>query len=349
MSAAKEAAVRRQGDAISLPLPLSYAPMEARPVEQLPEGDGWQYEPKWDGFRCLAFCDGDIVDLRSKSAQPLARYFPDLVAALRSLAPRRFVLDGEIVIPVDGTLSFEELQLRLHPAASRVAKLAAAHPSRYIAFDLLVGPGGDRLVDQPLSKRRAALEDFFAALEPPPPALELSPTVTDVDAARRWLDDIGTGLDGIIAKRRALPYASGERDAMVKYKTLRTADCVVGGFRYGSNSRLVGSLLLGLYGADGKLNHVGFTSSIAAKDKADLTRRLEAIAGGPGFTGKAPGGPSRWSTERSGEWQPVKPGLVVEVRYDHVSGGRFRHGTRFLRWRPDKAPEQCRMDQIGLE
>jgi ATP-dependent DNA ligase len=348
MESARAAAGRRECEAISLPLPLSYAPMEARSVEQLPEGKGWQYEPKWDGFRCLAFRDGDMVDLRSKSAQPLARYFPDLVAVLRSLAPRRFVLDGEIVIPIDGALSFEELQLRLHPAASRVAKLAAAHPCRYIVFDLLVGPGGDRLTDEPLSKRRGALDRFFAALKLPPPALELSPATTSVVAARRWLDDIGIGLDGIIAKRRTLPYASGERDAMVKYKTLRTADCVVGGFRFGSNPRLVGSLLLGLYGADGKLNHAGFTSSIAAKDKPDVTRRLEAIAGGTGFTGKAPGGPSRWSNERSAEWHPVKPRLVVEVRYDHVSGGRFRHGTRFLRWRPDKAPEQCRMDQIGL-
>src|SRR5260221_2933922 len=180
MRAAKQAAVRRQDDAISLPLPLSYAPMEARPVEQLPEGGGWQYEPKWDGFRCLAFRDGDAVDLRSKSAQPLARYFPDLVAALRSLAPRRFVLDGEIVIPVDRTLSFEELQLLLHPAASRVAKLAAAHPSRYIAFDLLVGPGGDRLVDQPLSQRRVALVQFFSALQPVAAAPQLSPPVLRV-------------------------------------------------------------------------------------------------------------------------------------------------------------------------
>src|SRR5258707_11014692 len=185
MRAAKQAAVRRQDDAISLPLPLSYAPMEARPVEELPEGDGWQYEPKWDGFRCLAFRDGDMVDLRSKSAQPLARYFPDLVAVLRSLAPRRFVLDGEIVIPIDGALSFEELQLRLHPAASRVAKLAAAHPCRYIVFDLLVGPGGDRLVDQPLWKRRAPPEQFFAPLEPTPPPPPMSPAGPHPPPAKR--------------------------------------------------------------------------------------------------------------------------------------------------------------------
>jgi ATP-dependent DNA ligase len=321
--------------------------MEARSVDALPEGEGWQYEPKWDGFRCLAFRDGDTVDLRSKSAQPLARYFPDLAATLRRLVPRRFVLDGEIVVPVDGTLSFEELQLRLHPAASRVAKLAAAHPCRYVVFDLLVAPDGSDLTSRPLAERRAALERFIADAAPDPASLALSPATTDIAAAQRWRDEVG--LDGIMAKRRDLPYAAGERDAMVKHKDLRTADCVVGGFRYGSKAPLVGSLLLGLYDASGKLNHVGFTSSIAVADKPALTRRLEALVGGPGFTGKAPGGPSRWSTERSGEWQPVKPRLVVEVCYDHVSGGRFRHGTRFLRWRPDKAPEQCRMEQIGLE
>jgi ATP-dependent DNA ligase len=332
---------------LSLPLPVDYPPMEARSVETLPDGEGWQYEPKWDGFRCLAFRDDDTVDLRSKSAQPLARYFPDLVATLRRLPARRFVLDGEIVVPVDGTLSFEELQLRLHPAASRVAKLAAAHPSRYIAFDLLVAPDGRELTAVPLEERRAALERFIEEAAPDPAALALSPATTDFAAAQRWRDEVG--LDGIMAKRRDLPYAAGQRDAMVKHKLLRTADCVVGGFRYGSKSPLVGSLLLGLYDAAGKLNHIGFTSSIAAKDKPALTRRLEAIAGGAGFTGKAPGGPSRWSTARSAEWQPVKPSLVVEVCYDHVSGGRFRHGTRFLRWRPDKAPRQCRMEQIGLE
>jgi ATP-dependent DNA ligase len=332
---------------MDLPLPVDYPPMEARSVEALPAGLGWQYEPKWDGFRCLAFRDGDTVDLRSKSAQPLARSFPDLMATLNGLAAPRFVLDGEIVVPVDGTLSFEELQLRLHPAASRVAKLAAAHPCRYVVFDLLVDSDGHDLTARPLAERRVALERFMAAASPDPAAVALSPATTDIASAQRWRDEVG--LDGIMAKRRELPYAAGERDAMVKHKLLRTADCVVGGFRYGSKVPLVGSLLLGLYDAAGKLNHVGFTSSIAAADKPSVTRRLEAIAGGPGFTGKAPGGPSRWSTARSAEWQPVKPSLVVEVCYDHVSGGRFRHGTRFLRWRPDKVPLQCRMEQIGLE
>jgi ATP-dependent DNA ligase len=344
---ATEEGTGQRGATPGLPIPLDYPPMEARTVDALPEGKLWQYEPKWDGFRCLAFRDDDTVDLRSKSAQPLARYFPDLVARLRGLAARRFVLDGEIVVPVDGALSFEELQLRLHPAASRVAKLAAAHPCRYIVFDLLVAPDGSDLTSRPLAERRAALERFIEDSAADPETLALSPATTDIAAAQRWRDEVG--LDGIMAKRRDLAYAAGERDAMVKHKDLRTADCVVGGFRYGSKEPLVGSLLLGLYDASGKLNHVGFTSSIAAADKPALTRRLEALVGGPGFTGKAPGGPSRWSTARSGEWQPVKPRLVVEVCYDHVSGGRFRHGTRFLRWRPDKAPEQCRMAQIGLQ
>jgi ATP-dependent DNA ligase len=339
--------VKRSETVSGLPLPADFPPMEARSVDALPQGEGWQYEPKWDGFRCLAFRDGDAVDLRSKSAQPLARYFPDLVAVLKALPARRFVLDGEIVVPVDGALSFEELQLRLHPAASRVAKLAAAHPCRYIVFDLLAAPDGKDLTARSLAERRAALERFIAEAAPDPAALALSPATTDAEAAQRWRDEVG--LDGIMAKRRDPPYAAGERGAMVKHKRQRTADCVVGGFRYGSKSRLVGSLLLGLYDAAGKLNHVGFTSSLAAVDKPSVTRRLEALAGGPGFTGKAPGGPSRWSTARSAEWQPVKPRLVVEICYDHVSGGRFRHGTRFLRWRPDKAPGQCRMEQIGLE
>jgi ATP-dependent DNA ligase len=321
--------------------------MEARTVDALPEGKLWQYEPKWDGFRCLAFRDDDTVDLRSKSAQPLARYFPDLVARLRGLAARRFVLDGEIVVPVDGALSFEELQLRLHPAASRVAKLAAAHPCRYIVFDLLVAPDGSDLTSRPLAERRAALERFIEDSAADPETLALSPATTDIAAAQRWRDEVG--LDGIMAKRRDLAYAAGERDAMVKHKDLRTADCVVGGFRYASNSRQVGSLLLGLYNDEGELDHVGFTSAIPASERPQLTRHLEALIAPPGFTGKAPGGPSRWSTERSADWQPLKPELVVEVRYDQVTGGRFRHGTALLRWRPDKPPEDCRFDQLQRE
>jgi ATP-dependent DNA ligase len=329
---------------MKLPIPVDFPPMEARAVTRLPEGEGWQYEPKWDGFRCLAFRDGSEVDLRSKSGQPLARYFPDIAERVASLGTHRFVLDGELVIEVDGKFDFEELQLRLHPAQSRVAKLAAAHPASYILFDLLVERGRS-LIELPLSERRKRLEIFAHAWHDE--AFILSPATEDVDEARSWGDQVGGNLDGIMAKRLDEHYHSGDREAAVKWKLLKTADCVVAGFRYGTNSDLLGSLLLGLYDEeDGLLHHVGYTSTISAKDKPALTRKLEALRKPPGFTGRAPGGPSRWSTERSGEWEPLAPKLVVEVRYDHVSGGRFRHGTALLRWRPDKAPRQCTMDQI---
>ena len=327
-----------------LPLPATYPPMEAESVAAIPEGTEWQYEPKWDGFRCLAFCDAEQIDLRSKSGQPLGRYFPDIVAALLRAAPQRFVLDGEIVILVDGSPSFEELQLRLHPAASRVQKLAAAHPATYRVFDLLADADGQDLTARPLAQRRAALERLMPGLRDP--ALALSPVTRDPAVARGWLDRLAPGQDGVVAKRLDLPYRSGRRDGMMKVKTARTADCVVGGFRYLKNTREVGSLLLGLYDAEDRLDHVGFTATIARAERPALTRKLEALAGGAGFTGRAPGGPSRWSTEKSTEWQAVEPVLVVEVQYDHVSAARFRHGTTLLRFRPDKAPKQCRLEQI---
>ena len=321
--------------------------MEARPVAALPSGPEWRYEPKWDGFRCLAFRDGDRVVLRSKSGQDLGRYFPDVVAAFGALAAQNFVLDGEIVIPIGRRLSFEALQLRLHPAASRVGKLAAEHPALYVVFDLLVAPDGKRLVEMPFIERRRAVEEFIAS-EGDAPGIRLSPSIADREAALGWLDRLGGDIDGVIAKRADLPYLAGSRDGMQKYKLARTADCVVGGFRYGKNSELVGSLLLGLYDDQGLLHHAGFTATLPAKDKPALTRRLEQLIEAPGFTGRAPGGPSRWSTERSGEWQPLRPELVVEVRYDQVTDGRFRHGTTLLRWRPDKAPRQCRFDQLPI-
>jgi len=330
---------------MALPLGSDNPPMEARPVQNLPEGEQWRYEPKWDGFRCLAFRDGETVELRSKSGQNLGRYFPDVEAALGSLKARQIVIDGEIIIPVERRLSFEALQLRLHPAESRVRKLAAERPAIYILFDLLVGPTGKLLTDLPFTERRLALDEFFAR-EPVNPAIRLSPSTADRAAALVWLDRLGGDIDGLIAKRADLPYLHGSRDGMQKYKLTHTADCVVGGFRYNANSPLVGSLLLGLYDEQGLLNHVGFTATLPAKEKPALTGRLEKLVAPPGFTGRAPGGPSRWSTERSGEWQPLRPELVVEVRYDHVSEGRFRHGTTLLRWRPDKAPRQCTFDQL---
>jgi ATP-dependent DNA ligase len=333
---------------MALPLDIDTEPMEARPVAVLPTGPRWRYEPKWDGFRCLAFRDGESVELRSKSGQPLGRYFPDVAASLAALPMRRFVLDGEIVIAVERRLSFEDLQLRLHPAATRVRKLAAAHPAMFVAFDLLLTTQGHTvklLLDTPFAERRRALESFIAE-QPGHPAIRLSPSTDDRAAALEWLGHLGADIDGIIAKRADLPYLSGSRDGMQKYKLQHTADCVVGGFRYGKDSTLVGSLLLGLYDVDGLLHHVGFTATVPARDRPALTHRLEQLREPPGFTGRAPGGPSRWSTERSGEWQPLRPELVVEVRYDQVTAGRFRHGTTLLRWRPDKAPFQCRFDQL---
>ena len=332
---------------MTLPVPVDLAPMEAETAARAPRGEGWQYEPKWDGFRCLAFRDGDDVELRSKAGKPLARYFPDVVEALRALPAKRFVLDGEIVVPVDGALSFDELLLRIHPAASRVRKLAAANPALFVAFDVLLATRGGALVDRPLRERRAKLEEMAGRLFGEGTRVLLSPATADEAEAKGWLGRVA-GLDGVVAKRLDEPYRPGER-AMVKVKNLRSADCVVGGFRYASKGREVGSLLLGLYGDDGLLHHVGFCSALKSADKPEITRMLEARKGAPGFTGRAPGGPSRWSTERTGEWEPLRTGLVVEVQYDHFSGGRFRHGTRFLRWRPDKEPRQCRMAQVEKE
>ncbi len=322
--------------------------MEAQTRDEIPAGDQWQYEPKWDGFRCLAFRDGDSVELQSKAGQPLARYFPELVEAMRSIPAKRFVLDGEIVIPVDGKLSFDDLLMRIHPAASRITKLSAETPGLFIAFDLLVNERGKSYVGETLDERREALE-AFARRNFDEGRIQLSPATKDLAVVKLWFRNVGGGLDGVIAKRRDMPYASGERTGMVKIKHLRTADCVVGGFRYASKGKVIGSLLLGLYDKQGLLNHVGFSSSFKASEKKALTELVEKLIEPPGFTGNAPGGPSRWSTERSGEWQPLAPKLVAEVQYDHFTGGRFRHGTRFLRWRPDKDPSQCTVDQVRPE
>jgi ATP-dependent DNA ligase len=323
--------------------------MEALQVGELPTGSEWQYEPKWDGFRCIAFRDGDRIDLMSKSGKPLGRYFPDVVRALETLDASRFVLDGEIVIPVGKMLSFDELLLRIHPAASRVRTLAAEHPAMLIVFDLLVDEEGRSRVHEPLSERRAALEAFATRYLAGAGSVRLSPATTAERTVKRWYASVGSALDGVVAKRRDLPYQTGERTGMQKLKQKRTADCVVGGFRYASKGRIVGSLLLGLYDEAGLLNHVGFCSALSAAERAELTPRLEALVQKPGFTGQAPGGPSRWSTARTGEWEPLATKLVVEVEYDHFTGGRFRHGTGFLRWRPDKAPRQCTMKQVERE
>jgi ATP-dependent DNA ligase len=320
-------------------------PMEARSVEEIPTGSGWEYEPKWDGFRCIAFRDGEQIYLQSKAGQPLARYFPDIVGALSRLRQQQFVIDGELAVPVSGALSFDELQLRLHPAASRVQKLAKAHPAIYIVFDLL-GQKERTFLKRPLRERRQLLEKFAGSNFTAVKTLRLSPATTDYRTANGWLKKTGGDLDGIIAKRLDAAYASGERTAAVKVKQIRSADCVVGGFRYARDTRVIGSLLLGLYGEDGLLHHVGFTSSFKASERGALTKKFEALRKPPGFTGDTPGGPSRWSTDRTNEWEPVSPKVVVEVAYDHFTGGRFRHGTKLLRWRPDKAPRQCTTDQV---
>jgi ATP-dependent DNA ligase len=330
-----------------LAVPTDLATMEAKLVDEVPDGPGWRYEPKWDGFRCLAFRAGEEVELKAKSGKPLGRYFPDVVAALKALPVDRFVVDGELTISVDGELSFDALQMRLHPAESRVNKLAAEQPACFVLFDCLLDADGRSLVEAPFTRRRAELEALFERLRDPA-ALRLSPGTQDRQEACAWLAEVGAALDGVVAKRLDGAYVPGER-AMLKIKRMRTADCVVGGFRYAQGSRDVGSLLLGLYDDAGRLDHVGFTSTISKAERPELTRRLEALAGGPGFTGRAPGGPSRWSGERSTEWTPLKPELVVEVRYDHVTGDRFRHGSKLVRWRPDKAPAQCTLAQLRAE
>ena len=320
--------------------------MEAKSVEQLPAGDIWQYEPKWDGFRCLAFRDGDLIELQSKSGQPLARYFPEVAEALLKLKAKQFVLDGEIVVPIKGRFSFDDLLMRIHPAASRVKKLAQETPAKLIVFDLLVDDRGKSLVEETLTTRRKKLDAFAKKYLAKNKSIELSPCTSDLKIAKDWLAGAGVDLDGVIAKRADMPYQSGNRHGMVKVKRLRTADCVVGGFRYASEGKVVGSLLLGLYDDKGLLHHIGFSSSFKAEEKPALTKKLEKLIKPPGFTGNAPGGPSRWATERSAEWQPLAPKLVCEVRYDHFTGGRFRHGTKFLRWRPDKKAEQCKFEQV---
>jgi ATP-dependent DNA ligase len=323
--------------------------MESLLVDTIPSGDNWQYEPKWDGFRALIFRDGEDVEIRSRSGQPLARYFPELVEAVEKIKANRFVLDGEIVIPTDdGGLSFDALLQRIHPAESRIQKLAHETPARLIVFDQLV-ERGKPLIRLSLRDRREHLEKFYRANLKHDKHFLLSPATSDRAAAQRWLSQAGSALDGVIAKRTELPYQSGNREGMVKIKRMRTADCVIGGFRYASKGKLVGSLLLGLYNEHGLLDHVGFCSTIKREELPAVTKKLEKLVKPPGFTGQAPGGPSRWSTKRSTEWEPLDPKLVVEVRYDHFTGGRFRHGTKLLRWRPEKAPRQCTIKQVQRE
>jgi ATP-dependent DNA ligase len=331
---------------IDLPVRPPFPAMLAKSADALPTGPGWLYEPKWDGFRCLVFRRDDQVLLQSRAGQPLGRYFPEMLDAFRALPAARFVLDGEIVIVADGVLSFDDLLQRIHPAESRVRTLARETPGTFLAFDVLVDGTGASLVARPLRERRAALDAFFAPLAEG--SVRLSPATDDHAVAQGWMADLArSGLEGVMAKMLGEPYHAGDRNAMRKVKTIRTADCVVAGFRYAQAGGEVGSLLLGLYDAEGRLNHVGFAASFTADERRALKPILEPLVGGTGFTGSAPGGPSRWANERSTEWQPLTPSLVCEVRYDHFSGDRFRHGTKLVRWRPDKAPRECTYEQVA--
>ncbi len=323
----------------------STAPMEARLVDALPDEGGWQFEPKWDGFRCLVFRDGRDVALMSKSGKPLGRYFPELVEAVLRLPQDRFVLDGEIILPLGDTLSFSALQARLHPAASRIERLAQETPAKLMLFDCLQ-VGSVSLLDQALSMRREELEKFAG---PATGSLLVSPFTCNTEIAAEWLARTGGALDGVVAKRRDQPYRPGER-AMFKRKVHRTADCVVGGFRLDRAGEKVASLLLGLFDDEGLLHYVGYTSSFTQEERQDLLTLLRPLEGDSAFTGSSPGGPSRWSTnDRKSEWVSLRAEKVVEVRYDQVTGKRFRHGTTFCRWRPDKAARQCTFDQLQAE
>ncbi|MCW2406695.1 ATP-dependent DNA ligase [Sphingobium sp. B1D7B] len=320
------------------------APMEAVLVEELPSPPGWQYEPKWDGFRAIAAREGDNIEIWSKSGKPLGRYFPEMIAHIRNLPEKHLLLDGELVIPIGDHLSFNVLQARLHPAASRIAKLSRETPAQLILFDALA-IGSSNLRDKPLAERRGALEALYSSIVNS--SLILSPASTSLEQAKTWLAETGGALDGVIAKALDEPYRPGER-AMRKVKQLRTADCVVGGYRKTAKGD-VASLLLGLYTQTGHLDLVGFSSGFPATERKALIKALKPHEGGPGFTGKAPGGPSRWNPDKSGDYIALDHGLVAEVIYDQITAGRFRHGTRFRRWRPDKAPVQCTFDQLVRE
>jgi ATP-dependent DNA ligase len=343
LSATKED-TRTEGNRMTLPFEPPFAPMEAKRVDKVPTGDQWQFEPKWDGFRAVVFRDGDEVSVQSKAGQPLARYVPEIVEAALALKQKQFILDGELVVPVDGRLSFDDLLLRIHPAESRIRKLAAESPSHYYVFDILALKSRN-LTKLPIEERRTELESFFETVDHP--LVHLSPATTDRKLALRWFNEFGSmGLDGVMAKRLGEPYHSGDREGMVKVKHLKEADCVVGGFRYGEGTKVVGSLLLGLYDEEGRLVYIGHTSSIRKNEREELTKTLERLKGENPFQVRVPGGPSRWATEKSSEWEPLRPELVCNVEYDYFSQGRFRHGSKFLRWRPDKKPEQCTMEQV---
>ncbi len=340
-----------------LPVMPPVAPMLAKAAKQLPDGDHWLYEPKWDGFRCIVFRDGDEVELGSRNERPLTRYFPELLGPLRECLPHKAVVDGEIVIATDKGLAFEALLQRIHPADSRVRMLAETTPASLVAFDLLA-VGDSDLRPAPLEERRKLLEETLSGCAPP---IHLTPTTTDISVASDWFTRFeGAGLDGVVAKSQDLPYRENER-VMVKVKHERTADCVVAGFRWHKSGGVVGSLLLGLYDGNGVLHHVGVTASFTMARRKELVDeiapyRMDDLSGHPWehwavpveATGRVPGAPSRWNAKKDLRWEPLRPELVCEVAYDHLQGDRFRHGTTFRRWRPDRQPSSCTYDQLEV-
>ncbi|MEW5850454.1 MAG: ATP-dependent DNA ligase [Myxococcota bacterium] len=341
---------------MKLPLVPPVEPMLSKATDDLPDGDGWIFEPKWDGFRCMVFRDGDELHLQSRDLKPLNRYFPEILDPLRQALPERCIVDGEIVIARGEVLDFEALLQRIHPAAKRVNMLAQETPSSFVAWDLLAH-GDENLCAQPFAERRRRLEDALRNTKPP---IHLTPATTDRAVAQDWFSRFeGAGLDGVMAKRVEDPYAPGKR-TMMKIKHARTADCVVAGFRWHKNGpkTMIGSLLLGLYDGNGVLHHVGIAASFTTARRKDLVTELaplreSALDGHPwrewsmhDMERRMPGGGSRWNRGKDLSWEPLRPVLVCEVAYDHLQGSRFRHGTHFQRWRPDKAPTDCRYDQL---
>ena len=317
---------------MSLPLSPPVKPQLAKSSRDLPAGDGWCYEPKWDGFRTIVFRDGDEVHLQSRNGKPMNRYFPDIVEQALALKAKRYVLDGEMVVTVDGVQEFDLLSQRIHPAASRVERLREETPATLVAFDLLA-EGDDTLLELPYTERRRRLAKLVS--DP----VELTPSTDDADAAGQWL--AGTG-EGVIAKQADAPYRPGERVGMVKIKRVRTADAVVAAFRFGKEPDTVGSLILGMYAAGGELRIVGHTSGFKAKEKRELLGLLEPYRTGERGSGE----PSRWKSDEELVWEGLRPELVCEVAFDHITGGRIRHGAKFLRWRTDKDPQECLIDQL---
>lgn len=341
----------------AFPLAPPIEPMLAKVAETIPEAGGYLFEPKWDGFRAIVFRGASELYIQSRDLKPLDRYFPEVHDALLEQLPKGCVIDGEIVIATPDGLDFGLLQMRLHPAASRVAKLAAQTPASFVAFDVLAAKGKSTM-DTPQAERRALLEKMLSDARPP---LHVTPMTDDRQLAVKWLDQFeGAGLDGVMAKPAGATYQPGKR-AMIKIKHIRTADCVVAGFRWHKSGKdAVGSLLLGLYDAHRQLQHVGVTSSFSMAMRKQLVQELaplrknaldkhpwhgwaEAVV-----SGRMPGGQSRWSQGKDLSWEPLRIERVCEVKYDHMEGDRFRHGTTFLRWRPDRDPADCRYDQLDV-